>query len=141
MSHDGLERLEEQWKRWAKRPPATPASQAAYRLVARLDDGERRIAATPRRCPPRGIKGGRLCPPRGIKGGRLWALAAVAVVVVLAVGLTFHEPPMPSGVDPVPAGTVVERPPLKEGVVLLWLNPDTPLYLTVRPPAPKGNPK
>ncbi len=119
MSHDGLGRFEEQWKRWAKRPPGTPASQAARRLVARLDDAERRVVATPRR----------------------WALMAAAAVVVLAVGLTFHEPPMPSGVDPVPAGTVVERPPLKEGVVLLWLNPDTPLYLTVRPPAPKGNPK
>ena len=123
-----LERLEKQWQGWAKRPPSTPAPQAARRLVARLETEPRRHANLPRRWV--------LPTPAAAVALVAVALVAVALVAVaLAVGLTLHEP------GPVDVGTVVERPPLREGVVLMWLDPETPLYLTMRPPAPQGDPK
>lgn len=103
MSDDRNVRLEEQWKRWARRPPATPADVAARRLVARLEEERRRQAVLPRRW------------------GVLAAVGAALLAVVLAV----------RGPDPAPAAGVVERPPLKEGVVLIWLDSETPLYLTL----------
>lgn len=112
MSDDRNERLEEQWRRWARRPPATPADVAARRLVARLEK-ERAQRVLPRRW------------------GVLAAAAAALLVVALAVPLAVREPVAPPS-------AVVERPPLKEGVVLIWLDSETPLYLTLA--SVKGDP-
>lgn len=114
MSHDRHDRFDDAFKRWARRPPRTPPGEAAARLRQRL--------------PPRR-------PRRPFAAGSLrLAAAAVGLVLVLGVAWLLSRP------GPVaPPAEELAVPPLDENVVLLWLDRQTPLYLTVAPPAaPKG---
>ena len=56
-------------------------------------------------------------------------------MLAVVVGWMTLRPEPPTAV---PATTEVALPPLEENVILLWLDEQTPLYLTVAPPAAKG---
>lgn len=114
MSRSPLEQFEERWKTWAGRPPRTSPEDAARQVLARLDGGERRIS-------PR--------LPR-----MTWLAAAAAVLLAVAVGLFAPHPPSPRTAE-------VAAPPLDDGVVLIWLDSETPLYMSFAPPpAEEGDP-
>ena len=115
MSQSPMDRFEDEWKAWARRPLRTGASDAARRLRERLEEPVRR------RSPTRG-----------------W-LAAAATVALAALGLWTSWPP---GHAPDTPGTVglVEPQPLPPGVVLIWLDVETPLYMTLTPPGSSETP-
>jgi len=119
MSRSPLEELEDRWKSWAERPPRTSPEDAARQVLARLDDGERRRA------------------PRMWRG--TWLAAAAAVLLAVAVGL--FAPHLPSPQTSSPRTAEVAAPPLDDGVVLIWLDSETPLYMSFAPPpAEEGDP-
>ena len=96
------------WRRVADRPPRLAASAAARRVVARLEP-----------------------PPRHRAALRWAAAAGLAAVLALAVALGWWDSRRPA------AETVAaaEAPlPLDDGVVLLWLDDETPRYRTLTPP-------
>ena len=104
MSRDPIDRFEDRWLAWARRPPRTAAGDAARKVLARLE------------------------PPRRVPAYRWLAAAAVAL---LAAGLWLSWPPVPA---PEVAFGLDQGPPLGEGVALIWLDPETPLYMTLTPP-------
>lgn len=114
MSQDRQHRFDDAFKRWARRPPRTSPEVAAARLRERL--------------PPR--------QARPLFAGGALRLAAAAAGLVLLLGVAW----LVSRPGPVaPPAEELAVPPLDENVVLLWLDRQTPLYLTVAPPAaPKG---
>jgi hypothetical protein len=101
------DRVEQALKDWGRRPPRTPASQAARRLVGMLR-------------------------PRGSSAATVrWALAtAIATLTVLAIVVGPRAPEH----GPSPAPVVQQAPaPLPENVVQWWLDADTPVYFILRP--------
>lgn len=62
----------------------------------------------------------------------LAAAAAVLIVVPLAVHRTTRPP-----VDPEAGAAFLSEPPAAEGQVLIWLDEETPLYMTFQ--APEGD--
>ena len=119
------EQFDRAFKAWAERPPATPAEQAAGQVLERL-------ARRPIR------------PKRSHVAWR-WANAFAAILLAAVIVARFSPVPSstPSPIE-TPGGVqagVVEAPPLPEGVVLMWLDAETPLYLTMNPPeVPQGEP-
>jgi hypothetical protein len=112
MSRPPFERFDERFKAWAERPPRTSPEEAARQVLARLDDGGRRGLPRP-----------------------VWLAAAAAVLLALAVGLFAPRPPVP------PRTAEAAAPPLDDGVVLIWLDSETPLYMSFAPPpAAEGDP-
>ena len=110
MSRSPIDRFENQWRHEAQRPPATPPGTAATRVRARIVAAERRRRAL----------------------RMAWATAAV---VGMVMGALLWLPTEPTATPGIPvAATAVAPPPLGEDVVLLWLDADTPLYLTLTPP-------
>lgn len=119
MSRDPLERFAEAWSHWVRRPPSTSPREAAAGVLRRIADAE--AAQRPR--------------PH-----RRWLAAAALLVLVLGAGalLLLPVPPAEDGGPRPPAGGTAL--PVDDGVVLLWLDPQTPLYLVVQPPpAAKGD--
>ena len=115
MTDGKKEHFDEAFKSWAERPLCTPADEAARQVMAQL--------------PERRGKG-------WFSGSRLrFATAAVGLALLLVVG--WATLPKPQGAS-VPAQEVA-LPPLPEDVVLLWLDDETPLYLTVALPATEGD--
>jgi len=115
MSEERRDSFEQAFKRWAEHPPETPPDQAAARVVSQLTER-------------RGIS--------LLAGSRVrFAAAAAALTLVVVVGWVTLQPESPAAI---PATSEVVLPPLEENVVLLWLDQQTPLYLTVAPPAAKG---
>jgi hypothetical protein len=113
---------EERFRRWAARPPATPPEEAARRVVERLE---------PRRRSLRSLWAG------WDAADLRWAAAAAVLAAAATVAGLLWSP----GSTPGPAAS--ETPPLEQGVVLLWLDSQTPLYMTLTPPPPaaeKGDP-
>lgn len=101
-------------REWAARPPRTPAPFAARRLAARLA----------------GLAAGETRQPRRWAFSRL--AGATAVLAVLAAGLWLgSRPPLR---PPAPAAPA----PVDDGVVVFWLDAETPLYLTLNPPPAGG---
>ena len=124
MSRDPMDRFDEEWKAWTSRRPEISPEEAGRRVLARLDEphGWRRHWSrfTARAFPTSTLR---------------WATAAV----VLALGVTILAPHQRPEAPPPTAGADV--PTLEEGVVLIWLDSQTPLYMTWDPPhAEKGNP-
>ena len=107
---DGLERFEEEWRRWATRPTGR-GPQAAARDVA---------AAVSRRRERRRLR-------RVV----LAAAAAVLIVVPLAVHQSSRLP-----LDPEAVPASLGESPAPAGQVLIWLDEKTPLYMTFQ--APEG---
>lgn len=113
MSRDER-RFEDAWRRHAARPPTLSPEEAAGRVLHRL--AQRPTA--PRRRPL-----------------RLAAAAALVAVVIVAAALVrlSLSPTVPQR-----AGEVAETAVTPEGTVVLWLDEETPLYLTLEPPADGG---
>lgn len=119
--------FEERWRRWARRPPRTSPESAAHRVLTRL--------AEPTPQPWWRPAGGWASP-----GARRLVAAALAVAAVglwlLTAGLPFPgtDPGPGLGSDDSPAPTFPETPVMADGVVLMWLDAETPLYMTFAPP-------
>jgi hypothetical protein len=117
MSDQGEHRFDEAFKAWASAEPDTPARKAARQVMARL----------PERRPQRWFADGWL-PVASVAAG---------LALMLAVGWTLVPRAEMSEVSAVETLDLA-LPPLQENVVLLWLDEQTPLYLTVAPPATEG---
>ena len=107
--HERMEDFEQALKAWAQRPPRRSPHEAA-RLV---------VEAVGRR-------------QRGRRALR--TLLAVAALLLIAVGVSLQRK------GPAPEATpaaVAPRPatPLGAGQALIWLDADTPLYMTFEAPA------
>jgi hypothetical protein len=104
------ERFEKAFKKWAEKPPRVSPEAAAARMASLIR------ARQPRRQPR-------------------WAFAAAAAALFGVVAVAFHWARL-SAPPAAPAVAIVqEAPPLGEGEVLMWLDKDTPLYMTFQPPA------
>lgn len=112
--------FEDAWRRHAARPPATSPQEAAGQVLQRLAEGE--TAAREKAARRRPL--------------RLAAATAVVVLVLVAATVLLRPPDRPS--VPPRAGEVAETALPPEGVVVLWLDAETPLYLTLEPPANGG---
>lgn len=105
---DPMDRFEDAFRAWAERPPRVPPDEAGRRVVE-VAARRRRHALT-----------------------RRALLAAAAVLAIVAVPAIRRDRPAPV---PAPsADTRVEPPPLGAGEVLIWLDPETPLYMTFEAP-------
>ncbi len=105
---DPLIRFEEAWQEWVQRPPETSAAAGAERVAAA-------VRASRRRRRPR------------------WIMATAAAAALLVAGFTAHfvlRGPTP----PVPTVMAPAAVPLGAGEVLIWLDDDTPLYMTFQEP-------
>jgi hypothetical protein len=106
----GLERFEEDYRRWGRRPAAIQAGAAATRIRAR-------IAARRRR--------------RRTAAGLAWA----SVFLLAVAGNWLIE--SRRGAVPSPSPQAVHAPvALPDNVVLWWLDPETPVYFVIRPAEP-----
>jgi hypothetical protein len=107
---DKLDRFDQEYRRWGRRPAATPPGTASTRIRAL-------------------IRSGRTASPRW---NLAWAAALVLAVVGswLLGGRTGHAPsPSPPAVH--------EAVALPDNVVLWWLDPETPVYFVIRPAEPE----
>jgi hypothetical protein len=115
MNEERRDNFDQVFKSWAERLPETPPNQAAAQVVGQLTE-----------------QGGNTL----FVGSRMrFAAAAATLMLAVVVGWMTLRPEPPAAV---PATTEVALPPLEENVILLWLDEQTPLYLTVAPPATKG---
>lgn len=115
MSHRNdqeMDRFEQEFRRWGKRPPLTPPDVAGRRIAARLK------------------------PVRTVLP--IWRMAAAAAAVVLLVcgtwaGLKFTGGSASHSVPDAAAAHSTEfvPPPLDENVVLWWLDDETPVYFVL----------
>lgn len=115
MSHgenQGMDRFEQEFRRWGNRPPTTDPDEAGRRIAVRLK------------------------PVRN--GLPIWRMAAAAAAVVLLVcgtwaGLHFTGGGIPhTNPDAASANTTgFIPPPLDENVVLWWLDDETPVYFVL----------
>jgi ferric-dicitrate binding protein FerR (iron transport regulator) len=104
------EQFEDAWKKWAQLPPRQSPAEAASRVRSMIEQRRRQ------RQPP-------------------WLFAAAAAVLVAAIALTVHWVRLsPQTVPSQPAAVLQETPQLGEGQVLMWIDDDTPLYMTFQPP-------
>ena len=126
-----FERFEERWRRWARRPPRTRPETAAHRVLTRL--------AEPAPQPAWRLAGGWTS-----RGARRFVAAAL-VLAAVGLALLTAGPPLPftasdtepapgTAPDGAPGSTVPGAPLMADGVVLLWLDAETPLYMTFAPP-------
>ena len=106
MSDQQQERFDEAFRAWAARPPATPSGVAARRMEDRI---RRR---------------------RPLTGSR-WLVAAAAVAA-LAVGSVALLQLGSTPESPVGAPVASRAISLETDEVLIWLDPETPLYMTFR---------
>ena len=127
------------------RRPDVPAEPPAEERMRLFDDALRRWAerpvAPPPSWPPR--RGLDAAAGRGARGHRLprlrWAAASLAVAAALAaVLLPRGRSPQPAAgaTAPAPATAAVAAPADGAEVLVLWLDGETPLYLTL----PAGSP-
>ncbi|MEM8994265.1 MAG: hypothetical protein AAGF23_05680 [Acidobacteriota bacterium] len=121
MKREPMDRFDDALKAWAGKPPRRTPRDAARDVLRRLPDGPRRRPSPPRR--------------------RVWAWTganvAAAAALVAIVGLRFAPAPYPTSVASAPRA--LEAPPLPEDVILMWLDSETPLYLSV-PSSPAPSP-
>ncbi|MEM6794093.1 MAG: hypothetical protein AAF725_08920 [Acidobacteriota bacterium] len=105
--------------RWAERPPQTPPRQAGQKLLARLRERRRRAAF-----------------------GRL-AMASAAVLALVSVlwlgggagnydGGARVQPALPAGQPSALTAENAGETSLGDGVVLIWLDRETPLYMNMK---------
>ena len=102
--HDRVppEDFNEALRLWAKRPPPTESAQAARQVVARLEaPGSRNVVR--------------------------WALAAAAATMAVFLSASLLTPPSPLPVSSSQVGSIA----VGDDELLLWLDAETPLYLTL----------
>ncbi len=101
-------RFAEAWKKWTRRPPqkspAAAAAEVAYRIRHRPSAQH-----------------------------QSWYLAAAAAMLLLLVGTTVLWKPWRIAPAPRPA-SFQETIPMGKGEVLIWLDEQTPLYMTFQAP-------
>ncbi len=103
------DRFEETWRNWVRRPPRKSPAEAAARVAGLIRDRRRQRRT-------------------------IWACAAAAVVMA-AVGVAIRWADLSrQPVSVPPAALVQEAPQLGQGEVLMWLDEETPLYMTFQPP-------
>ena len=103
-------RFVEAWRRWVNRPPSLSPAASAARVASRL------TAARPSRRPR-------------------WALAAAAALLLTVTGTTvLWWRGRPAELPPQTAAD--QTRPLGKGEVLIWLDEQTPLYMTFQEPEP-----
>jgi hypothetical protein len=106
----GWRRFEENFREWVGRDTRTAPERAAQRVLERLPARE-----------------GALAP---------WRIAAAAVLTLAALGAIWWgargDHPVSTAV-----GSVMSSPVLQEGVVLWWIEPNTPVYFVLGPPGPE----
>jgi ferric-dicitrate binding protein FerR (iron transport regulator) len=108
-SHDAEDRFIEAWRRWARRPPARSPADAA--------------AAVSRRLPPR-------------RQPRYWWALAAAAALMMTLAIAVHWSNLVRRASPPGAGiSPRETTPIGNGEVLIWLDEQTPLYMTFQPSA------
>ena len=109
---DPVDRFERAWRAWAERPPRVSPEQAGRRVIE---------AARRRR-------------RHGLT--RRVLLAAAAVLAVVVIQDIHRDGSVP---EASPTAAALEPRPLGAGEVLIWLDAETPLYMTFEaPPAPRG---
>jgi len=109
---DPVDRFERAWRAWVERPPRLSPEQAG-----------RRVIEAARRRRRRGLT----------RSALLAAAAALAVVVIQGVR---RDGPAP---EATPTAAAFEPRPLGAGEVLIWLDAETPLYMTFEaPPVLRG---
>jgi len=114
MKDSKMDRFDEALRVWADQAPQTPADEAARQVMSRLPERRRGgwFAGSPLRL----------------------ATAGAGLALLLMIGwATLPESPVRLF-----ASEEMALPPLPDDVVLLWLDSETPLYLTVATPATKG---
>ena len=116
MKRRGQDPFDEALRAWAARPVRTPADRAARQVLARLPES-------------RAVRTG---------FGPSWRLATagLGLALLLAVGWAT----LPAEPEPSPWLQDLSLPPVSEDVVVLWLDDETPLYLTIAAQAAKGGP-
>ncbi len=100
--------FEDRWREWASHPPHRSPASAARAVRTRLSR-----------------------PP----APRWWlpaAAAALAVTALLSVRSLGPPGPVPASL---PLAGAEATPPLGDGEVLIWLDKDTPLYMTYQQPS------
>jgi hypothetical protein len=118
----GWNRFAAAWKRRTERPPSLSPQAAAARVRARLDGRARQ----------RRLRRWQLAT-----AGLVTAAALLAAVVFLPTWGPGGGPGAGAVRTAASAGTVDAAATPSEGEVLLWLDPETPLYLTLTPPPPE----
>lgn len=106
---DPLDGFEEALREWARSAPRTPPEEAAWRIHQRLRQPV--LAGIP---------------------WRRWAVAASVLLAVASAWLwmaSISSPPDLTGQQ------LASLPSLDDGTVLIWLDPETPLYLVLDPPS------
>lgn len=119
----GADRFDAALRRWAERPPGTPAAEAARRIESRLPPRHRRRGGAVRRIP--------------------WAALTAAAVLAAAVGLgALFFGGLPETAPPAsgPAVAAPEAPPSPEApaapggdVLVIDLDERTTLYMNLAP--------
>ncbi len=105
--------FEKAWKRWAARPTRLSPSEAATRVGMTIRERHARR------------------PP-------VWTYAAAAVFL-MTIGIALHWTRLPNQPTSAPPAAVVQAAPqLGQGEVLMWLDKDTPLYMTFQEPEAVG---
>jgi ferric-dicitrate binding protein FerR (iron transport regulator) len=112
---DRVEEFERAWKTWAERPARRSPEEAGRRTVE---------AARLRRRRSRAVR----------------TLLATAALLVIAVTLGVRrQGPVREAPPPTTSVAAVAAPPLRAGQALIWLDAETPLYMTFEaPPAAPG---
>ncbi len=123
---DPMERFDTELRAWAARPTTRTPASAAREIAARIAGGP---APRPRFHP-----------------AWAWTAAGLAAAVGIASWLRFGGAPR-AGLPPAPTGRSVAPAPLDpgaealgDGQVLIWLDPETPLYMSFAPPAGERKP-
>jgi hypothetical protein len=110
---DPVDRFEQDLKRWAERPPRVSPEEASRRVLEATRRRRRRTLT------------------------RRALLAAAAVLALVAIPGVRRERPAPQATPT--AAVPLEPRPLGAGEALIWLDADTPLYMTFEaPPVPRG---
>lgn len=107
-----IERFEERFGSWGRRPATLPPGVAAARILARIR------------------------PPRP-GSGRAWRLACAAAILVALVGSWIVGGRAGHAPSPPPLAEH-ETVPLPDNVMVIWLDPETPVYFVMRPAEPDG---
>lgn len=128
MDPESMKPFDEQFKAWARRPPSTSAAAASRQVLRRLAGQEE-----PRRRQVRRWGA-------GVAVAAFGGVLAAGFLAVVNLSLV-DDPKGPGSVlkDPTAVVSHLESAPVPEGVAVIWLDPTTPLYLTVdAPDAPEG---
>ena len=128
MAREPMQRFDRSFRAWADRSPEMSAEEAAGQFLDRLSERDSQRSRADHAHP-----------------GWHWANAIVAVALVTVISLRFDiglQPADPAAStdssdstnDSASASAPLEPRPLPDGVVVMWLDSETPLYLTMNAP-------